>query len=168
MSHPRETTKIEPTGERPAAGRHVARNVAVLAGAAAAGYGAYRLISNRRANARSADAELQTWLDSGLTDLGLVLELGKEELDWLQHEVGGTAELVIKLLRRTRLVKPALRARIELAMEERFLLLKKRVFKKLSIRKAPHEQALHSFFEAIRERIFPSVVVRLDGEIMTS
>ena len=153
--HPHTSHAEKLSFVRPTRDHHRLRTAALLAGVTAAGFAASRILYHRREELRRAERSIAQWIDMRVDAIKTAFLIERKEEEWLRQEILHTARSILRILHRAgQFARPLMRAKIELAMEERLLDLKRRVLKRVAPSAAAHAGEWHAFFETLREQLF--------------
>ena len=129
------------------------KTAAIVAGAIAAGVGAYTFATSRRRHFGKDEKETKEWLHTSFNELVHTLRLDLDKAKEAQGEIEECTKTLFKLQRASLKAKPHEQEGLRLAMESRFLEMKKKLHRKLDLG-ATEIELLDRFYAELEVRIF--------------
>ena len=132
---------------------------AVGLAAATAGYLGYRFIKANKKKIRAAERQIKDWVADRLEILQDKFELGMDQAKSVISEIEHGVKAIIHLAERYVTAEPGEREAVSLAMEERFLEMKRNVIATVRPSSEAHSSFLRDFFSDLRVRLFSKTEV---------
>jgi hypothetical protein len=132
---------------------------AVGLAAATAGYLGYRFVKANKKKIQAAEKQIKAWVDDKLEVLQEKFELGIEQAKSVISEIEHGVKAIIHLAERYVTAEPGEREAVSLAMEERFLEMKRNVIATVRPSSEAHSSFLRDFFSDLRIRLFSKTEV---------
>jgi hypothetical protein len=132
---------------------------AVGLAAATAGYLGYRFVKANKKKIRAAEKQIKVWVADRLEILQEKFELGIDQARSVISEVEHGIKAIVHLAERYVTAEPGEREAVSLAMEERFLEMKRNVIATLRPSSEDHSTFLRDFFSDLRVRLFSKTEV---------
>lgn len=137
----------------------ILKYAAVGLAAATAGYLGYRLVKANKKTIQAAEKQIKAWVEEKLEVLQEKFELGIDQAKSVISEVEHGIKAIIHLAERYVLAEPGEREAVSLAMEERFLEMKRNVIATVRPSSEEHSSFLRDFFSDLRIRLFSKTEV---------